>query len=194
MFVCVVVCACCLFAAAARLLCVFWGVVLCDPCPLRPVRCCAALCLCPCVVLSALSALFLVPGVVGSWCRCLLLGVCWWLWLPGVVVWWCVSALVPVSGQAVAGRLPCGVLLPCVVSCGAVLPCGAVLWCPVFPSLFFVLAGRFPFKISCKTRENGFPVFENKLELHSTQPMREQQDHILLTDLRVTRRPPWRRC
>ena len=66
-----------------------------------------------------------------SWSRCLLLGVCWWLWLPGVVVWWCVSALVPVSGLAVPWRLPCGVLLPCAVSCGAVLPCGAVLWCPV---------------------------------------------------------------
>ena len=131
-FVCIVVCACCLFLAAARLLCVFWGVVLCVPCPLRPVRCCAALCWCPFVVLCASSVLFLVAGVAGSWCRCLLLGVCWWLWLPGVVVWWCVSALVRVSGLAVARRPPCGVLLPCVVSRGAVLPCGAVLWCPVF--------------------------------------------------------------
>ena len=42
--VCVVACACCLFPAAGRLLCVFWGPVLCVPCPLRPVRCCAALC------------------------------------------------------------------------------------------------------------------------------------------------------
>ena len=131
-FVCVVACACCLFLAAARLLCGFWGVVLCVPCPLRPVRCCAALCWCPFVVLCALSVLFLVASVVGSWCRCLLLGVCWWLWLRSVVVWWCVSALVPVSGLAVALRLPCGVLLPCALSCGAVLPSGAVLWCPVF--------------------------------------------------------------
>ena len=138
-FVCVLACACCLFLAAARLLCVFWGVVLCVPCPLRPVRCCAALCGCPFVVLCASSVLFLVAGVVDSWCRCLLLRVCWWLWLPGVVVWWCVSALVPVSGLAVARRLPCGVLLPCAVSCGAVLPCGAVLWCPVFFFLFFSL-------------------------------------------------------
>ena len=129
LFVCVVACACCLFAAAARLLCVF-----CLPCPLLPVRCCAgalALCWYPCVVLSASSALFLVPVVIGSWCRCLLLRVCRWLWLPGIVVWWCVSALMPVSGLAVAGRLPCGVLLPCVVSCGA------VLWCPVFFFRFF---------------------------------------------------------
>ena len=87
---------------------------------------------CPFVVLCASSVLFLVAGVVGSLCRCLLLGVCWWLWLPGVVVWMCVSALVPVSGLAVAGRPPCGVPFPCAVSCGAVLPCGAVLWCPVF--------------------------------------------------------------
>ena len=40
----VVACACCLFLAAARLLCVFWGVMPCVPCSLRPVRCSAALC------------------------------------------------------------------------------------------------------------------------------------------------------
>ena len=139
-FVCVVACALCLFLAAARLLCVFWGVVLCVPCPLRPVRCCAAPCWYPFVVLCASSVLFLVAGVVGSWCRCLFMGVCWWLWLPGVVVCWCVSAWVPVSGLAVARRLPCGVLLPCAVSCGALLPCGEVLWCPV-SFFFFLLAG-----------------------------------------------------
>ena len=130
---------------------------------------CAVLCCavwCPCVVLSASSVVFLVPGVVGSWCRCLLLGVRWWLWLPGVVVWCCESASVPVSGLAVAQRLPCGVLLPCVVSCGAVLPCGAVLWCPVvsfslfFSSLLVALVFCFPLKISCKTRENGFPFLK----------------------------------
>ena len=105
---------------------------------------CRAVCSlsCPLVVLCASSVLFLVAGVVGSWCRCLLLGVCWWLWLPGVVVWWCVSAPVPVSGLAVAGRPPCGVPFPCAVSCGAVLPCGAVLWYPVF--FFFFLFFCFP--------------------------------------------------
>ena len=102
-----------------------------------PVRLFAALCWCPFVVLCASFVLFLVACVVASWCRCLLLRVCWWLWLPGVLVWWCVSALLPVSGLAAAGRLPCGVLFPCAVSCGAVLPCGAVLWCPVF--FFFSL-------------------------------------------------------
>ena len=147
-FVCVVACACCLFLAAARLLCVFWGVVLCVPCPLRPVRCCAALCWCHFVVLCASSVLFLMAGVVGSRCRCLLLGVCWWLWLPGVVVWWCVSALVPVSGLAVARRLPCCVLLPCAVSCGALLPCGSVLGSPVF---FFCFS-------PCRWRCAGVPA------------------------------------
>ena len=104
-------------------------------CSLSSLRCAGPLF----VVLRASSVLFLVAGVVGSWCRCLSLGVCWWLWLPGVVVWWCVSAWVPVSGLALAQRLPCGVLLPCAVSCGALLPCGAVLWCVVFFFLFFFL-------------------------------------------------------
>ena len=105
---------CCFFSCCVFALCVLG---------------CRAVCSlsCPFVVLCASSVLFLVAGVVGSWCRCLLLGVCWWLWLPGVVVWWCVSALVPVSGLAVAGRPPCGVLCPCAVSCGAVRPRGAVL-------------------------------------------------------------------
>ena len=118
-------------------------------------RCVSAVCVLGCCAVCSLSsppcavpccavlvpfhcAVCVICAVSGGWCcwgsrcRCLLLGVCWWLWLPGVVVWWCVSALVPVSGLAVAQRLPCGVLLPCAVSCGAVLPCGAVLWCPVF--------------------------------------------------------------
>ena len=117
---------CCFFSCCASAVC-FLG--------------CSAVCSlsCPFVVLCASSVLFLVAGVVGSWCRCLLLGVCWWLWLPGVVIWWCVSALVPVSGLAVAGRPPCGVPFPCAVSCGAVLPCGAVLWCPVFFFFFPLL-------------------------------------------------------
>ena len=119
---------CCFFSCCASAVCVLG---------------CRAVCSlsCPFVVLCGSSVLFLVAGVVGSWCRCLLLGVCWWLWLPGVVVWWCVSALVPVSGLAVAWRPPCGVPFPCAVSCGAVLPCGAVLWCPVFFFFVFLPAG-----------------------------------------------------
>ena len=137
LFVCVVACACCLFPAAGRLLCVFCGPVLCVPSPLRPVRCCAALCWCPCVVLSALSALFLVLGAVGSWCRCVFLGVCWWLWLPGVVVWWCVSALVSVSGRVSrrsASSLWCPVPLCCVL-----WRCAAVWCCSLVPCRLFLL-------------------------------------------------------
>ena len=120
---------CCIFSCFASAVCVLG---------------CRAVCSlsCPFVVLCASFARFLVAGVVGSWCRCLLLGVRWWLWLPGVVVWWCVSALVPVSGLCVAGRPPCGVPFPCAVSCGAVLPCGAVLWCPVFFFFFFCFSPR----------------------------------------------------
>ena len=141
LFVCVVACACCLFPAPGRLLCVFWGPVLCVPCPLRPVRCCAALCWCPCIVLSALSALFLVLGAVGSWCRCVFFGVRWGsgclaLSSGGVCRPWCPC----LAASPVHRRLPCGVLFPCVVSCGAVLPCCAVLWYPVvFLFLFFFL-------------------------------------------------------
>ena len=141
LFVCVVACACCLFPAAGGLLCVFWGPVLCVPCPLHPVRCCAALCWCPFVVLSAWSALFLVLGAVGSWCRCVFLGVRWWLWLPGVVVWWCVSALVSVSGRVSrrsASSLWCPVPLCCVLWRCAAVWCRAVVPCRLFVPFFFV--------------------------------------------------------
>ena len=143
LFVCVVACACCLLPAAGRLLCVFWGPVLCVPCPLRPVRCCAALCWCPCVVLSAWSALFLVLGAVSSWCRCVFLRVSWWLWLPGVVVWWCVSALVSVSGRVSrrsASSLWCPVPLCCVLWRFAAMWCCAVVPCRLFVPFFFCLA------------------------------------------------------
>ena len=68
LFVCVVACACCLSPAAAHLLCVFWGIVLCILCRLRPVPCCAALCWCPCLCCPCPLCCFwclvlLVPGV-----------------------------------------------------------------------------------------------------------------------------------
>ena len=122
-------------SAAAHLLCVFWCVVLCVPCPLRPVRCCALLCRCPCVLLSAWSVLFLVPGAVGSWCCCLFLGVCWWLWLPGVVVWWCVLVLVSVSGRVArrsASFLLCPTFLCCVLWRCADVGCCALVHCRLF--------------------------------------------------------------
>ena len=147
LFVCVVACACCLFPAAGRLLCVFWGPVLCVACPLRPVRCCAALCWGPSVVLSAWSALSLVLGAVGSWCRCVFLGSaggsgCLVLSFGGV----CRPCCPCLAASPIARRLPCGVLFPCVVSCGAVLPRGAVLWCPV---VFFFFSFFLPCLVVC---------------------------------------------
>ena len=197
LFTCVVACACCLFPVAARLLCVLLGVVLCVPCPLRPVPCCSALCWCPCVVLSAWSALFPVPAAVGSRCRCVFLGVCWFLWLPGAVVWWCLSALVSVSGRfsrRSASSLWCPAPLCCVLRRCAAVWCCAVVPCRLFflPCLWRSLSvspETFPVK-----PVKWFSVFERKLKLYSTQPTRVQQDHIVLSDLRVTRRPPWRRC
>ena len=118
-------------------LCVSWGAVLCVPCPLRSVRCCASLYWCACVVLFVWCVLLLaLAAVVRScvlccflWCamvRC-------WVWWPVVVCWWCVSVSVSLSGRAVcfrvAGVVCCGALLPCAVFCGAVLSRGAVLFC-----------------------------------------------------------------
>ena len=45
-------------------LCVSWGAVLCVPCPLRSVRCCASPCWCACVVLFVWCVLLLAPGAV----------------------------------------------------------------------------------------------------------------------------------
>ena len=85
-FVCVVACACCLFLAPARLLCVFWGVVLCVRCPAR-LLCCARR---PCCFLWLL---LLVPGVAafcwgsagGSGCPALSFGGVCQLWCPCLV-------------------------------------------------------------------------------------------------------------
>ena len=113
------------------------GAVLCVPCPLRLVRCCASLCWCACVVLFVWCVLLLAPGAVVRccvlccflWCavvRC-------WVWWPVVVCWWRVSVSVSLSGRVVCfpvvGVVCCGALLPCVVFCGAVLSRGAVLLC-----------------------------------------------------------------
>ena len=92
---------------------------------------------------------------------------------------------------------PCGALLPCVVSCGAVLSCRVVLSCSgVFLRCCVCLLLLFSFQTAANPVNISFPpfFFENKTKLYTMQPTREQQDHILLTDLRVTRRPPWRRC
>ena len=103
-------------------LCVSLGAVLCVPCPLRSVRCCASLCWCACVVLFVWCVLLLAPGAVVRccvlccflWCavvRC-------WVWWP-VVVCWC---------RAVAPRCPfsfAGGVCLCLYPVGAVLCCTA---------------------------------------------------------------------
>ena len=111
--------------------------VLCVPCALRSVRCCASLCWCARVVLFVWCVLLLALGVVVRccvlccflWCavvRC-------WVWWPVVVCWWRVSVSVSLSGRVVCfpvlGVVCCGALLSCVVFCGAVLSRGAVLLC-----------------------------------------------------------------
>ena len=111
--------------------------VLCVPCALRSVRCCASLCWCACVVLFVWCVLLLAPGAVVRccvlccflWCavvRC-------WVWWPVVVCWWRVSVSVSLSGRVVCfpvlGVVCCGALLSCVVFCGAVLSRGAVVLC-----------------------------------------------------------------
>ena len=118
-------------------LCVSRGAVLCVPCALRSVRCCASLCWCARVVLFVWCVLLLAPGAVVRccvlccflWCavvRC-------WVWWPVVVCWWRVSVSVSLSGRVVrfpvVGVVCCGALLSCVVFCGAVLSRGAVLLC-----------------------------------------------------------------
>ena len=62
-------------------LCVSWVVVLCVPCPLRSVPCCAVLCWCACAVLFVWCMLLLVPGAVGD-AFCFVLGHALKLLLP----------------------------------------------------------------------------------------------------------------
>ena len=119
------------------LLCVSRAAVLCVPCSLRSVRCCASLCWCARVVLFVWCVLLLAPGAVVR--CCVLCCFLWcavvrrWVWWPAVVCWWRVSVSVSLSGRVVCfpvvGVVCCGALLSCVVFCGAVLSRGAVLLC-----------------------------------------------------------------
>ena len=128
--------ACC-SSPLCLVLCVSRGAVLCVPCALLSVRCCASLCWCARVVLFVWCVLLLAPGAVVRccvlccflWCavvRC-------WVWWPVVVCWWRVSVSVSLSGRVVCspvvGVVCCAALLSCVVFCGAVLLRGAVLLC-----------------------------------------------------------------
>ena len=110
--------ACCLFLAAARLLCVFWGVVLCVPCSARSLCCARHLCCFWWLVL-------LVPGVAafcwgsagGSGCPALSFG--------GVCRLWCSCLIWPSLG--VFRVVSCSpVLCPVALCCRVVLCCGAL--------------------------------------------------------------------
>ena len=107
-----------LFFPAARLLCVFWGVVLCVPCPARPLCCARRLCCFWWLVL-------LVPGVPafcwgsagGSGCPVLLFG--------GECRLLCPCLVLPSLGvlRVVSRSL---VLCPVALCCRVVLCCGAL--------------------------------------------------------------------
>ena len=73
----------CRCSLLCSVLCVSWGAVLCVPCPLRSVRCCASLCWCACVVLFVWCVLLLAPGAVV--CCCVL---CCSLWCVGALGAW----------------------------------------------------------------------------------------------------------
>ena len=115
--------ACCC-SPLCLVLCVSRGAVLCVPCALCSVRCCASLCWCACVLLFVWCVLLLAPGAVVRccvfccflWCavvRC-------WVWWPVVVCWWRVSVSVSLSGHVVC--FPVVAVVPCFpVSCSVVL-------------------------------------------------------------------------
>ena len=142
-----------------------------------------------------------VSWLVGAWFCCLFLGVCWWagcLVLSSGAVFWCwcpCPAAWPVALSL--GALVWFPVVFCLLWC--VLWCCASVWCCAWCSavcfaLLIALVFCLPFKISCKTRKNGFPFFENESKLYTTQLTRRQQDHDQLCELHVSRRPPWRRC
>ena len=128
--------ACCC-SPLCLVLCVSRGAVLCVPCALHSVRCCASLCWCARVVLFVWCVLLLAPGAVV--CCCVLCCFLWfavvrcWVCRPVVVCWWRVSVSVSLSGRVVCfpvvGVVCCGALLSCVVFCGAVLPPPPPLLC-----------------------------------------------------------------
>ena len=116
----------CCCSPLCLVLCVSRGAVLCVPCPLRSVRCCATLCWCACVVLFVYCVLLLAPGAVVRcrvlccflWCavvRC-------WVWWPVVVCWCC--AVAPCCPLSFAGCVGLCLFPVCAVLCCAV--CGVV--------------------------------------------------------------------
>ena len=98
-------CGACCCLPLCFVLCVSLGAVLCVPCPLRSVRCCASLCCCACVVLLVWCVLLLAPGAVVRCCvlccflRCAVVPC--WVWWPVIVCWGRVSVSVSLSDRVV---------------------------------------------------------------------------------------------
>ena len=119
-------------------LCVSWGAVLCIPCLLCSVWCCASLCWCACVVLFVWCVLLLAPRAEVRccvlccflWCavvRC-------WVWWPVVVCWCC--AVAPCCPPSFAGGVGLCLSPVCAVLCCAalrVVRCRCGLRCCWFP-------------------------------------------------------------
>ena len=142
--VCLRHCLCLLFVSCrcASAVCVLGCRAVCSlsspPCALL---CCAVLCWCPFVVLCASSVLFLVVGVVGSWCRCLSLGVCWWRCRLVVCVGFDARVW---SDHRSASSLWCPAPLCCVL-----WRCAAVWCCAVVPCLLFLFFSLLVALVSC---------------------------------------------
>ena len=103
-------------------LCVSRGALLCVPCPLRSVRCCASLCWCARVVLFVWCVLLLAPGAVV--CCGAVLG----LVARGCLLVACFGAGVPVWPHGLFPCGWCGLLWFPAFLC-RVLWCCAVAWC-----------------------------------------------------------------
>ena len=137
---------CCSPLCFVLLLCVSRGAVLCVPCPLCSVRCCASLCWCARVVLFVWCVLLLAPGavvcrgaVLGLLARGCLLVACFGVGVPCLAAWsvslWLVwFAVVPCFPVSCSVVLCCRVVLCCCAllsCCGAVGACFALLWAVV---------------------------------------------------------------
>ena len=120
---CVGACCC---SPLCFVLCVSWGVLLCVPCPLHAVQCCAALCWHACVVLFAWSVRILAPGAVVR--RCVLCCFPWCSALRCCAVLlgaWC-AVLLPAVPCCCVRRLLCGAVFCCA---GAPASCPCVVLC-----------------------------------------------------------------
>ena len=144
--------------------------------------CCVLLCCgvvpwcCTLLCIGCFSWCLSLPFCVGLDCFCLcldvrycLLVVCFFacvpVWpcdpLPCCVLWFVVVPWSPV----LCALVPCFRVVLC---CGVLLSLLLCWWC------LFVLSTC---KNLCKTRINGFLIFQNEQKIYATQHTREQQDH-----------------